>query len=176
MTYDPVVEAFSPFNNNEKLFSDFAILSKDGKRFPCHRLILSSQSQAMMAMMTTDMKEKKERQMKLEYSEEVVSNFVDYFYTRTVPREVLKENLDSFLTLSGMYDLDQLKLQTEEAAAEAMTTDNMVDMFVLSNHYNAGNLKEASEMFVKENRDKLKEMDLSGYPVSVVTDILRLLI
>ena len=130
----------------------------------------------MMAMMTTDMKEKRKRQVKLEYSEGVVKNFVDYFYTLTVPKKVLEENLDSFFTLSDMYDLAPLKQQTEEVAAEALTTDNMVDMFVLSNHYNAGNLKEASEMFVKENRDKLKEMDLSGYPASVVTDILRLLI
>ena len=160
----------------EMLFTDFAILSKDGKRFPCHRLILSSQSQAMMAMMTTDMKEKEERQVTLEFSDEVVSNFVDYFYTRTVPREVLKDNLDSFLTLSELYELDPLKLQTEEAAAEAMTTDNMVDMFALSDLHNAGNLKEASVLFIKKNRDKLPELDLVGIPANVVSDVLSLLV
>ena len=174
MKYDPVLDTSSL--REEELLKDFAILSKDGKRFPCHRLILSSQSKAMMAMMTTDMKEKEERQVKLEYSEEVVKNFVDYFYTRTVPREVLKENLNSFFTLSELYDLAPLKLQTEEAAAEAMTTDNMVDMFVLSDLHNADNLKEASEMFLKENRDKLRELDLSGYPANIVSDILCLLI
>ena len=57
-------------------------------------------SLTMKAMMTTDMKEAKEGQVKLDYSDEVVEKFVDYFYTQTVPKEVLKDNLDSFLTLS----------------------------------------------------------------------------
>ena len=174
LEYDPVVEAC---NNNEKLFTDFAILSKEGKEFPCHRFILSSQSQAMMAMMTTDMKEKKEGQVKLDHSDEVVENFVNYFYTQTIPKEVLKDNLDSFMTLSELYDLGPLKHQTEEVGFEQMTTDNMVDMLVLSDLHNADNLKEASELFIKKNRDKLKELDLigCGYPAKVISDILHLL-
>ena len=121
MKNDPVMEA-SYYNNNEKLFPDFAILSKEEKRFPCHRFILSSQSQTMKAMMTTDMKEAKEGQVKLDYSDEVVEKFVDYFYTQTVPKEVLKVNLDSFMTLSELYDLGPLKHQTEEVAVEEMTS------------------------------------------------------
>ena len=120
--YDPIVEASSYIKNNEKMFTDFAILSKEGKEFPCHRFILSSQSEAMMAMFNTNMKEKKEGQVKLEYSDEVVEKFVDYFYTRTVPKEVLKQNLDSFMTLSELYDLGPLKHQTEEVAVEEMTS------------------------------------------------------
>ena len=92
MKYNHVVEVSSVFKNNERLFTDFAILSKEGKEFPCHRFILSSQSQAMMAMFTTNMKEKKEGQVKLEHSDEVTESFVNYFYTRSVPRELLKEN------------------------------------------------------------------------------------
>merc|ERR1712083_261474 len=120
---------------------------------PCHRFILSSLSQTMMAMMTTDMKEKKEGQVKLDYSDDVVKNFVDYFYSRTVPKEVLKENLDSFMTLSELYDLAPLKHQTEEVASEQMTTENMVDMFVLADLYNAENLKVASELFIRRNKE-----------------------
>ena len=175
MEYDPIVEASSYINNNEKMFTDFAILSKEGTRFPCHRIILSSQSQAMMAMFTTNMKEKKEGQMKLDYSDEVVENFVDYFYTRTVPREVLKDNVDIFLTLSELYDLAPLKLQTEEVATEIMTTDNMIKMFVLADLHNAENLMGASELFIKKNRDKLPDIGLSAYPPSVVNNVLRLL-
>ena len=177
MKYDPVVEA-SSYKNNEKLFTDFAILSKEGKRFPCHRFILSSQSKTLMAMLTTDMKEKKEGQMKLEYSDEVVENFVDYFYTRTVPKEVLKDNLDSFMSLSELYDLAPLKHQTEEVASEQITTDNMVDMFVLSDLHNANILKEASEFFIKKNKEKLKELDFigCGYTAKVISEVLRLLV
>merc|ERR1711915_93398 len=124
------------------------------------------------------MKEKKEGKMTLDYSDEVVENFVNYFYTRTVPREVLRDNLDIFMTLSELYDLAPLKHQTEEVAVEQMTTDNMVDMFVLSDLHNADNLKEASEFFIKKNKDKLKELDLigCGHPAKVISDVLHLLI
>ena len=178
MKYDHVVEVSSLFNNDERLFTDFAILSKEGKEFPCHRFILSSQSQVMKAMLTTDMNETKEGQMKLDYRDEVVKNFVDYFYTGIVPREVLKENLDIFLTLSELYDLAPLKLQTEEVATEIMTTDNMIEMFILSDLHNADNLKEASELFIKKNKDKLKELDLigRGHPVKVISDVLHLVV
>ena len=176
MKYDPIMEAFSLFNNNEKLFTDFAILSKEGKRFPCHRLILSSQSHVMLVMMTTDMKEKKEGEVKLEYSDEVVEKFVDYFYTRTVPRKVLKDNLDSFLTLSELYDLAPLKYQTEVVAIEEMTTVNMVDMLLLSDLQNAEILKEASKWFIKQNRDKLPDLGLGDYPANIISEVLRLLI
>ena len=132
----------------------------------------------MMTMLTTDMKEKKEGKMTLDYSDEVVENFVNYFYTRTVPREVLRDNLDIFMTLSELYDLAPLKHQTEKVAFEHLTTDNMVDMFALSSLHNANNLKEDSELFIKKNRDKLKDIDLSGcgYPADVISDIVRLLV
>ena len=84
--HDPVMEASTLCNNNEKLFSlftDFALLSKEGTVFPCHRLILSSQSQVMMSVMNqSDLGEKETRQLKLEYSDEVVKNFRKYFYSR----------------------------------------------------------------------------------------------
>ena len=169
------MEVSSYIKNNERLFTDFAILSKEGKEFPCHRFILSYQSPAIMAMMTTDMKEKNEGQMKLEYSDEVVENFVDYFYTRNVSREVLKDNMDIFMTLSELYDLAPLKHQTEEVAVEEMTTDNMVDMFVLSDLHNAANLKEASELFIRKNKDKLKDLIGCGYPAKVISDIFNLI-
>ena len=178
MKYDHVVEVSSLFNNDERLFTDFTILSKEGMEFPCHRFILSSRSQTMKAMMTADMKEAKEGQMKLDYSDEVVEKFVDYFYTQTVPKEVLKNNVDSFMTLSELYDLTPLKHQTEEAACEQMTTDNMVDMFVLADLHSAENLKEASKLFIRENKAKLMEQDLvgHGYPAKVISDVLRLVI
>ena len=103
-----------------------------------------------------------------------MKNFVDYFYTRTVPEEVLKNNLDSFMSLSGMYDLAPLKLQTEEAAIESMTTDNMIDHLMIADLHNAENLMGASELFIKRNRDKLPESGLGDYPPNIVNKVIRL--
>ena len=150
-------------------------MSQEGERFPCHRLFLATQSPVMMAMMTHDMKEKQENEVRLEYSEEVVKHFVDFFYTGKVPPKVLEENLESFLALTECYDLKPLKLQTEEAAIEKMTVGNMIAMFALADRYNAENLKKVSEFLIKTNKNILKDQDLSAIPTNVFTEVFRLL-
>ena len=150
-------------------------MSQEGARFPCHRLFLATQSPVMRAMMTHDMKEKQESELTLEYSEEVVKHFVEYFYSRKVPTTVLEENLESFLALSESYDLTPLKYQAEEAAIEQITVENMLHMFALSYHYNAYKLMEVSEFLIKTNRSSLKNLDLSEVPGSVLTAIFKIL-
>ena len=71
----------------------------------------------------------------------------------SVHAQVLKDNLESFMTLSELYDLAPLKHQTEVAAIEKMKTENMMDMFVFSNLLNADNPKEAAELLIKMNRE-----------------------
>ena len=50
------------------IFSDWTIISEEGQRFQCHRNILAAKSSTMKAMMTTEMKEKEEKETKLNYS------------------------------------------------------------------------------------------------------------
>ena len=158
------------------MFSDFTILSEEGKEFPCHRYILSSQSSVMMAMLTTNMKEKEEKQVELKYSEVVVAHFVEYFYSGKVPRKILETNLTSFLELSGQYDLAPLKLLTEEAAIGMICSENMVDLYVLADLHTNEKLKNAARLFIKKNREELKKKDLTVYPHSVMNDLVRILI
>ena len=163
-------------NNNGRLFTDFTILSEEGKKFPCHKVILAAQSPVMRAMMTSDMKEKKESKVTMKHSEEVVDQFVEYFYTKQVPQEALNGNLAGFFELAGLYELAPLKLLTEEAAIGMLSVENMIDLFVLGDLHSAANLKTEAETFIRRNKKKLKEMELSGYPHHVVTNLLRLLI
>ena len=160
-------------NNNEEDFSDFTILSEEGTRFPCHRVILGSQSSPMKAMMIRDTKERKEGQVLLPFKAEVVKAFVEFFYSKKVSQEILEENLESFLTLADSYDLAPLKLQVEEAAVKLLTTENMVDMFYWGDLYHASQLKEASEFLISRNKEVLKEMDLSRFPANFITAILK---
>ena len=158
-------------NNNERLFSDFTIVSQDGKKFPCHRVILASQSPVMLAMMSTDMREKQENQATVQHSGQVVSHFVEYFYSRKVPQEALQANLASFFDLAGFYDLAPLKLLTEKAAIKMMAVENMMELYVLADLHAAADLKTEAEDFIQRNKKKLKRMDLSAYPRKVVTDL-----
>ena len=160
---------------DDKILTDFTVVSQDGGRFACNRIFLATQSPVMMAMMTHDMKEKQESELTLEYSEEVVKHFVDFFYTGKVPPKVLEENLESFLALAECYDLKPLKLQTEEAAIDKITVGNMITMFALADRYNAENLKEVAEFVIKSNKNILKDQDLSTVPTDVFTEVFRLL-
>ena len=161
-------------NNNEEDLMDFTILSEEGTRFPCHRLVLGSQSAPLKAMMTQDTKERKEGQVQLQYKEEVVKAFVGFFYSRKIPQEVLEEHLESFLTLADSWDVAPLKLEVEEAAIELLSTENMVDMFYLGDLYRAKQLKEASEFLISRNKEVLKGQDLSRFPASFIMDVLKL--
>ena len=174
--FDPLAEVASLFNNNDRQLTDFTIVSQEGTKFPCHRMILASQSPVMLAMMSNDWKEKEESELTVKHSDEVVGKFVEYFYSRKVPREALEANLVTFIELAGFYDLDPLKLLTEEVAIEKLCVENMVDLYALGNLHSAANLKTEAEAFIRENKKELKEMDLSGYPNNVVTGLLRLLI
>ena len=160
---------------DEKILTDYTVLSQDGARFPCHRIFLATQSPPLMAKMTLDMKEKRESEMRLEYEQDVVRHFVDYFYTGMIPQETLEENLESFLALADFYDLAGMKLQTEKAAIKKMTVGDMLEMNVLANLYRADQLKVASEFLIQNNKESLKDQDLSGYPANVIADILRLI-
>ena len=56
------------------------------------------------------------------------------------------------------------------------SVENMVDLYILGNLHSAVDLKSEAETFIRRNKKELKKMDLSGFPHSVVTDLLRLLI
>ena len=161
--------------NNQEDFSDFTILSEEGTQFPCHRLVLGSQSAPLKAMMTRNTKEKKEGQVQLHYKEEVVKGFVGSFYSKKIPQEILEGNLESFLTLADSYDMARLKLEVEEGAVKLLSTENMVDMLYLGDLYHANQLKQSSEFLISRNKEVLKEMDLSRFPANFYRAILKLL-
>ena len=130
----------------------------------------------MRAMLTSDMKEKEESQVTVKHSDEVVAHFVEYFYTRKVPLEVLEANLASFFDLVELYDLAPLKLLIEEAAIGMLSVENMIELFVLGDLHSAATRKSEAEAFIRRNKKELKEMDLTGFPPRVINDVLRLLI
>ena len=174
--FDPIPGASMMLdNNNQEDFTDFTILSQEGSRFPCHRVFLANQSPPLKAMMIRDTKEKQEGQVQLPFKEEVVGAFVDSFYSKKIPQEIIEVNLESFLTLADSYDVAPLKLQVEETAVKLLTTDNMVDMFYMGDLYHAIQLKEAAEFLISRNKEVLKELDLSKFPANFITAILRLL-
>ena len=157
------------------IFSDWTIISEEGQRFPCHRNILAAKSSTMKAMMTTDMREKEEKETKVHYKNQVVGAFVEYFYKGKVPLEILKANISSFLALSDFYQLEPLKVQTEDAALKNLSVENVVEMFSLAKIHRVKKLRKASKIFILENKKILGQQDLSQVPPGVMEELFILL-
>ena len=172
-TPDPTGTVEKMCVDNETL-SDWTIVSEEGQRFPCHRLILAARSPAMMAMMTTDMKEKEVRETKVHYNNQVVGAFLDYFYKGEVPTGVLEANISSFLDLAELYSLERMKAQVEDVAIKTLNIENVIEMFSLADQFNAGTLKEATKIFILENKKMIGQQDLSQVPQDVMTELFKL--
>ena len=125
--------------------------------------------------MTIEMEEEEEKETRLNYKKEVVGAFVDYFYKGEIPTVVLEANISSFMELGDLYNLDPLKAQVEDMAIKNLTLENVVEMFSVANLYNAEALKEVSRFFIVENKKILGQQDLSQVPLSVMTELFKLL-
>ena len=143
--------------SNNRIFTDFIIVSNDGTKFPCHRAVLATKSSVMRTLMEADMMEKKESTLKLHFNGEIIKAFVDSFYSDILDVEVIAREIGSFLDLSESYDLDFLKLVTEMIAIRVLKCENMLEMFFLADKYQAGELKKAAEKFIRSNKKFLNQ-------------------
>ena len=146
--------------SRKRIFTDFTIASNDGTKLPCHRAVLGTKSGVMMAMMEADMREKKESTLRLDYSGEIAKVFVDSFYDEEVDKNLIAQEIGSFLDLAESYDLAALKIQTESVAIGMLNTENMVEMFFLAKKYNAEELKTAAETFIRSNKTSLQGQEI----------------
>ena len=89
--------------------NDWTIISKEGKKFSWHRIILATKSSVIKAMFSMNMRDKEEKETKVHFNNQVLEAFVKLFYKGAVPHMVLRANLSSFLALSDLYDLFLLK-------------------------------------------------------------------
>ena len=170
-----LLDQVSAISSMKEHFSDFTIISEEGTRFPCHRVFLATKSPVMMAMLSHNMKEKEESEMKLEQKEEVVEHLVDYFYRGRISPDILKEHIDKYLELADLYQLQPLMRQTEKIAIKETNCQNMVDMLVLADLYKAEKLRKHAEGMISRNKKLLKELDLSGAPAGVCAAIIKLI-
>ena len=115
----------------DEILSDFTIISEEGHRFPCHRVVLAAKSPTMKAMVTTEMMEREDSETTIHHNNKVVGAFVDFFYKGEVPQDVLEANLSIFMDLSELYIMDQLKAQVEAAAIKTLSLETRGDPYVV---------------------------------------------
>ena len=164
---------------NKRILADFIIVSNDGTKFPCHRAVMATRSDVMMAMMEADMREKKDSTLNLQFNGEIIKAFVDFFYDEELDKELIAREIGSFLDLSEAYNLTSLKLLTENVALGRLKCENMLEMYFLADKYKAKELKAAAELFIRSNKKYLDSQDLQetlrGADKEQALEIIRIL-
>ena len=148
-------------SSKEKLYTDFEIESEDGGVIQCHRVFLASHSPVFKAMLDSNMKESHERRLKVNFGGEVLQHFVYFLYDTTLDKEVVLRHYEDFLHLADKYDIGHLKLQIEDVLIKNLSTDVMINFYILGDLYNAKNLKEAARTFLVNNKDCFKDKEFS---------------
>lgn len=148
--------------SKERLFTDFSIESEDGKIIECHRVFLASQSTVFKAMLQSNMKEAKEQRLKLDFSEEFLQHWVNFLYDTTIKKEIVMKYFEDFLHFSDKYDIQLLKLLTEDVLIKNLSTDLMLSYYTLGDLYNAENLKEAAKTFIVKNKECFKDQEYTS--------------
>ena len=64
--------------------------------------------------------------------------------------------------------------QVEDAAIKTLNIENVIEMFSLADQFNAGTLKEATMIYILENKKMIGQQDLSQVPQDVMTELFKL--
>ncbi|XP_057320397.1 kelch-like protein 24 [Microplitis mediator] len=140
------------------VFSD-VILSVDGAELPAHKIILSSHSPVLFAMLTADMKEKKESRIDIENFEvDVINEMLTYFYTGETKASEDVDTALKMLELANMYQINKLKDICEQTLLNNIKVDNVLVILVAADDFNAQKLVDESIKFMVNNRKEIVKL------------------
>eukprot|EP00092_Neocalanus_flemingeri_P019277 GFUD01020881.1.p1 GENE.GFUD01020881.1~~GFUD01020881.1.p1 ORF type:complete len:349 (+),score=93.89 GFUD01020881.1:58-1104(+) len=143
----------------DMVFSDFRVVC-NGRYFPCHKVFLAAQSSVFKKMFDSNMKEATEEMVELiNFTEVVAESFVKFFYTGQVDKEVLNENIISFLDLGEKYNMNELKAVAEQVMITNLDKKNMLSFFLAGDLYRGQKIRTAAKTFLEENKKSLKETE-----------------
>lgn len=141
---------------NNKSFSDFQIVTSDGKEINVHKNILSIRSPVFEAMITSTMKEGTEKKVVIDDIEgRTLMELIRYVYSGKV------HEIDSIATellyAADKYDLQDLKPLCVESLALNIRVENALEIFVLADLHQERYLKKFAMDFVKFKYVEIKE-------------------
>lgn len=161
---------------NDKKFSDAQIIVGD-RVFDVHKCVLDARSAYFSAMFSSEMKEKRENEVKIkDVSHEVMQEVLRFIYTGRV------DNLDALKTdlfvAADEYNIEALKALCERALIRDFKVDNILDMLVFAEQYSSNNLKAAAVRFFNAHRKKILAVRgsknvIDSLPPSILVDIIQ---
>ena len=135
-----LLERLDILRNNDS-FCDVTIAVKD-KEFKAHRAVLAAASPFFLALLTSDMKERKEQLIKVdleEATESVVEDVLKYLYTGYVT--IIEERAHNSLATANYLLLPGLKTIVSDFLEDRVTTQNCVFNYYFADKYECVELK-----------------------------------
>ncbi|XP_070508297.1 speckle-type POZ protein-like [Chironomus tepperi] len=142
------------FNNQS--FSDFQIITSDGKEIYVHRNILSIRSPVFEAMITSTMKEGTEKKVLIDDIDgRTLMELIRFVYSGKV------NEIDSIATeliyAANKYDLQDLKPLCVESLAFNIDVNNALETLVLADLHQEKYLKKFAIDFIKFKYSEIKD-------------------
>jgi hypothetical protein len=148
----PQVYLGEQFVNNPTL-SDVTFLV-EGKRFYAHRICLLASSDTFRAMFDGGYREKDARDIEIPNIRwEVFELMMRFIYTGSV--DVTLDIAQDLLRAADQYLLEALKRLCEYTIAQDISSDNVSNMYELSDAFHALSLRHTCILYILEQFDKL---------------------
>lgn len=114
---------------------------------PAHSQILAARSPVFAAMLRSDMKESRTRQIDVrDMRETVLRQLLSFIYTDTAPE--LDSVAEELLPMAEKYDLPLLKRRCEDKLAQELSVENAAACAVLAVLHRCARLRAAAAQFV----------------------------
>lgn len=151
--FDPET-CFDSVNGYWDELSDFT-LQVDSSSFKCHKAILSSKSEVFQNMFSSNMKEARTDEMKIDdMSSETVSSLLIFMYTDIIhPKKITIELLGA----ADKYMITRLVNICEDNLSRNVSMNNVCEYWYEAYLHGTYGLQQACEEFIARNLDDLKD-------------------
>ena len=157
---------FSDGNRNFEQLSDFEIICIDKsdngeeseRRFRCHKLVLSSNSQYYERMFSSDYCENKGNVKVTDISSDTMEKLLRYLYTYCVPKTDIDEQL---YYAADKYEISELKDICEKELAKGISLENIVSLAVAASLCGSNEFKSNIFGFLSGQWNNIQSSDQS---------------
>ena len=126
-------------------------ISCEGYDIDCHKIFFTAASSVFDGMFKSGMQESQSGKVNLQCSHVVGKNLVKFFYTGEIEAGILEEEVESFLKVGDMYQVEEVKNMAEDMMIERLDRENMIKFLVAGEENHADRIRAKAKELVKMN-------------------------
>lgn len=174
---DNILDDFEKLLTQEK-FSDFTVISSEGKSIPVHKNILAIRSPVFAAMFEHEMRENSENTVTIhDIKYEVLIEMFRFIYSSKVKK--IQKIVCELLYAAEKYSIDALKLICEEAMLSSLTKQNAISYLTVADQSDSLDRRKFIDFIVKNIDDLIKTPEFKSLRIShpdLMFEIMKVLV